>query len=133
MAAGLVIVAAVAGITWQARDGRRRRGGGTVDVRDLGVVPGRVALVQFGTETCARCPQVRRMLRSVVATRSRIELIEVDLTHRPDLARRYQVLTTPTTFLVGADATVLARFHGAPRRDHVEEALAELPALQEAR
>lgn len=129
--AALVAVAVVAGVIWRVRDGRRRAGAGAVDLSDLGVA-GRVSLLQFSTETCTRCPQVRRMLQSVAAAHEGVDHVEVDLTHRPDLARRHRVLSTPTTFLIGADDTLIARFNGAPRRADIESALAGLPALQEA-
>ena len=128
----LVVIAAVAGVVWRARDGRRRRGSDVVDLTDLGVTPGRVTLVQFGTETCARCPQVRRMLQGIASALPAVDHVDVDLTHRPDLARAHRVLSTPTTFLIGADAVLAARFNGVPRRADVEAALSELPVLQEA-
>ncbi|BDZ38565.1 thioredoxin family protein [Microbacterium suwonense] len=129
--ATLVAVAIVAGAVWRLRDGRRRDGADAIDLTGLGVHEGRIALVQFSTETCTRCPQVRRMLQSIASARS-VDHVEVDLTHSPDLARRHHVLSTPTTFLVGTDATLVARFNGVPRRADLEAALSELPALQEA-
>lgn len=129
----LVAVAILAGAVWRVRDGRRRDGSSSaVDLSDLGIAPGRVSLVQFSTETCTRCPQVRRMLQGVAAAHEGVDHVDVDLTRRPDLARRHRVLSTPTTFLIGADQALVARFTGAPRRGDIESALAELPALQEA-
>ncbi|MGN7976708.1 MAG: hypothetical protein BGN97_04690 [Microbacterium sp. 69-10] len=130
--AALVVIAAAAGVVWRARDGRRRGGSDVVDLTDLGVTAGRVTLVQFGTETCARCPQVRRMLQGIASALPAVDHVDVDLTHRPDLARAHRVLSTPTTFLIGADAVLVARFNGVPRRADVEAALSELPVLQEA-
>lgn len=130
--AALVAVAVITGVIWRVRDGRRRAGSGAIDLTDLGVTSGRISLVQFSTETCTRCPQVRRMLQGVAAGHDGVDHIDVDLTHRPDLARRHRVLSTPTTFLIGADDTLIARFNGAPRRADIESALTGLPALQEA-
>jgi thiol-disulfide isomerase/thioredoxin len=130
--AALIAVAVAGGAIWRARDGRRRRGSDAVDLTDLGVAPGRVTLVQFSTETCARCPQVRRMLKGIASARPGVDHVDVDLTHRPDLAARHRVLSTPTTFVISADAALVARFIGAPRRTDVEAVLSELPALQEA-
>ncbi len=130
--AALVAVAGIAGVIWRVLDGRRRRVSGDVDLSELGVAAGRITLVQFTTETCARCPQVRRMLRSVADALPPVDLVEVDLTHRPDLARRHHVLSTPTTFVIDSGSTLHARFNGVPRRIDVETALSELSALQEA-
>ncbi|MFE6995080.1 thioredoxin family protein [Microbacterium sp. NPDC057659] len=129
----LVVLALVAGLVWRARDGRRRTGRGeTVDAADAGGLGSRATLVQFSTEMCARCPQVRRMLGQVAAGHDGVLHADVDLTHRTDLATKYRVLQTPTTFLVDGDGTVRARFNGVPLRADVEEALGSLPALQEA-
>ncbi|WP_307366373.1 thioredoxin family protein [Microbacterium sp. W4I4] len=130
--AALVAVAVITGVIWRVRDGRRRSGSGAIDPADLGVTSGRISLVQFSTETCTRCPQVRRMLQGIAAGHDGVDHIDVDLTHRPDLARRHRVLSTPTTFLIGTDDTLIARFNGAPRRADIESALTGLPAFQEA-
>lgn len=129
--AGLLAATIAAGLVWRLRDGRRRRPSGVVDVARLGLLRERAALVLFSTETCSRCPQVRRLLRELASERGAIDVHDVDLTHRPDLASENRVLTTPTTLLIGPDARVVARFVGVPRRDAVVAALDELPALEE--
>lgn len=128
----LVAAAVVVGVLWRLQDGRRRRGTGTVDVSALGIPSGAISLVLFSTETCSRCPQVRRMLQSVASVHPGVEVVDVDLTHRPDVAARHRVLSTPTVLLVGEDAVVTARFVGVPRREDVEAVLSERPVLQEA-
>lgn len=130
---GALLVATVGvGAVWRVLDGRRRRASGRVDVVRLGLTPGRAAFVLFSTETCARCPQVRRMLHGIVSDRGALVVHDVDLTHRADLAAKNRVLSTPTTLLVDADGQVVARFTGVPRREAVIAALDELPALQDA-
>lgn len=127
----LLIATVVVGIVWRLRDGRRRRASGSVDVSRLGLLRGRAALVLFSTETCSRCPQVRRMLHALASERGAIDVHDVDLTHRPDLAAENRVLSTPTALLVDANARIVARFVGVPRRDDISAALDELPELQE--
>jgi len=131
MAGALLVATIGAGILWRLLDGRRRRAAGRADTARLGLQPERAALVVFSTETCARCPQVRRMLRAVAAEHGAIDVHDIDLTHRADLAAENRVLSTPTTLLVDADARVVARFVGVPRREAINAALDELPALQE--
>ncbi|MFD5214604.1 thioredoxin domain-containing protein [Microbacterium sp. NPDC058345] len=132
--AGVLAVAVAAGLIWRALDGRRRpvRGAPTL-LDELDADAARAVLLLFSTQTCARCPQVRRMLHSVASALVGIEATEIDLTHRADLAARHRILTTPTTFIVTPVGTVAARFTGAPRRVDIEAALAELPAPQEVR
>ncbi|MGW9626907.1 thioredoxin family protein [Microbacterium sp. NPDC055521] len=127
----LLAITVAAGLLWRLRDGRRRRATGAVDADRLGLLRERAALVLFSTDTCSRCPQVRRMLRELAPERGAIDVHDVDLTHRPDLASENRVLSTPTTLLVGPDARVVARFVGVPRRDDITAALDELPAFQE--
>ncbi|KNY07268.1 thioredoxin family protein [Microbacterium sp. GCS4] len=128
LAVGLVVLAGAAGLVIRARDGRRRSGGHLrFDPRDADAVLGaRATLVQFSTETCARCPQVRRVLTSYAADDDTLAHVEVDLTHRPDLSSRYRVLQTPTTFVVDGTGAVRARFHGVPQPRALTEALASV-------
>lgn len=114
--ATLVVLAIVLGVILRRRDGRRRDPGMLrFDVADGGALPGtRATLVQFTTELCARCPQVRRQLGDIAARHEGVRHIEIDLTHRPDLAGRYRILQTPTTFVVDPTGAVRARFAGVP-------------------
>lgn len=127
IAAALLVLAVVIGIVQRRLDGRRRGGGELrFDPKDAASAQlgSRATLVQFSTEMCARCPQVRRMLHGYTDDQDGLAHIEVDLTHRPDLSARYKVLQTPTTFLVDDTGAVRARFHGVPHRHALTEALA---------
>jgi len=126
VAAALLALATVVGLVLRRRDGRRRDGGTLrFDPADAAEELGsRATLVQFSTEMCARCPQVRRLLRAYASDHDDLRHIEVDLTHRPDLSARYKVLQTPTTFLVDGSGAVRARFHGVPHRHALTEAVA---------
>lgn len=127
IATALLVLAAVLGLVLRRRDGRRRDAGALrFDARDVepDALGTRATLVQFSTELCTRCPQVRRMLRGYTDQHDGVRHVEVDLTHRPDLSTRYRVLQTPTTFVVDHTGAVRARFHGVPQRDALAEALA---------
>ena len=84
-----------------------------------GVRPGRVAalelaelgagqvdetVVQFTPPLCSDCRDLEERLRA--GTRP---LVMVDVSRRPELARRYHVAVVPTAFSVAADGTVLER------------------------
>ncbi|MDF2508327.1 MAG: thiol-disulfide isomerase [Microbacterium sp.] len=127
VAAAPLAVATIVGIVLRRRDGRRRDGGTLrFDAADAGSeeLGSRATLVQFSTEMCARCPQVRRLLRDYATDHDGLAHVEVDLTRRPELSARYRVLQTPTTFVVDGSGAVRARFHGVPHRHALTEALA---------
>lgn len=132
IAGALVMVAIVVGVTLRKVNGRTRSGGDLrIRPEDLGdrvLAPGST-LVQFSTELCARCPQVRRLLGEITDQHAGVEHIEFDLTNRSDLATRYRVLQTPTTFLVDASGTVRSRWGGVPDRRTIADALAAARAL----
>lgn len=88
----------------------------------------RATLLQFSTEFCARCPGVHRTLAEVAETTEGVVHLDVDLTHRPDIAKHFHVLQTPTTLILDGNGVVQTRFGGAPRRDVVELELARVTA-----
>jgi thiol-disulfide isomerase/thioredoxin len=100
---------------------------GTLTAADLGAPLGRRAtLVQFSTEFCSNCPQTRRMLSQVAAEHEGIELVEVDAAARLDLARRLNVLSTPTVLVLRPDGTIASRASGLPRRSDVLAAVGDV-------
>lgn len=120
----LVVVAAGAGVFLRARQGRVRRDSAheMVDPRRLGAdgLGERATLLQFSTEMCARCPGVHRMLSGIADAREGVRHLDVDLTHRPDIAKHFAVLQTPTTFILDARGAVQSRIGGVPNRDVLE-------------
>lgn len=131
----LLVATVLVGVLLRRRDGRAVtvHGDRHVDPADLMRPLGAQAtLVQFSTEFCARCPQVRRMLGSVAAERTGVVHAEVDLTSRADLAARYKVLSTPTTLIVDPEGRIRSRFTGVPTRAAVLSALDVADHIQEA-
>ncbi|OCG73850.1 thioredoxin family protein [Microbacterium sediminis] len=129
--AGIALVAVLAGLALRRGQGRARRGGhGAISSRELGIEAGafgeRATLLQFSTEVCAKCPATRRLLADVAASRPGVRHVDVDLTHRPDLARRFRVLQTPTVLVLDGAGAPHARIGGAPPRATV---IAELDRI----
>jgi thiol-disulfide isomerase/thioredoxin len=126
-----VLVAAVALSVVVAAVLRRRAGrvrvvtdGGTLSPADVGHPLGAEAtLVQFSTETCTPCRAVRRLLDEHAAATPGVAHVEVDAERRLDLARRFNVLRTPTVLVLDADGRVTARFSGVPTSDQVRDAV----------
>lgn len=118
--ASLVLAATLFGIVHRATQGRAR----TVwDARLVSIdgvaLGGRATLLQFSTEVCAPCKSTARVLDDLAARTEDVAHVDLDVTHRPELASRYRVLQTPTTFILDADGAVRARIGGAVRRDVV--------------
>jgi thiol-disulfide isomerase/thioredoxin len=86
-------------------------------------------LLQFSTELCSRCPAARRVLTSLAGNYDGVRHVEVDLTHRPDLTRRFDVMQTPTVLVLDGAGRVRQRTGGVPDRSALETALTRL--LQE--
>lgn len=80
---------------------------------DLGHPLGaRATLLQLSSPGCATCPQVRRVLAGLAAERPGVVHVEVDAAERLDLARRLDVLRTPTVLVLGPDGVPRARASG---------------------
>ena len=95
---------------------RRRAASSSIDGVPLGE---RATLLQFSTEVCAPCRATARVLGELADSTDAVAHVDLDVTHRPDLAARYRVLQTPTTLILDRDGAVRARIGGAVRRDLV--------------
>lgn len=82
--------------------------------------------VQFSTEVCSRCPGTRRLLHRVAGTRAGVAVVDVDVTHRSDLARRFGLRASPTVLVLDAHGTPRSRFDGPPQLADLERELAHL-------
>lgn len=117
-------------LTWRQSRARRNVAHEVVEPHRLGADGlGEVAtLLQFSTEMCARCPGVHRTLAAIADDREGVRHLDVDLTHRPDIAKHFHVLQTPTTLVLDRDGVVRTRFGGTPGRDVLELELNRLGA-----
>jgi len=125
---GLVVVATAIGLLVKAREGRVREVHGlrkiTAAELDTKERFGDFAtLVQFSTEYCTKCPGTHALLQRTAEKHVGVRHIEIDLTHRPDIASAFNILQTPTTLVLDEIGTIAARIGGAPRPDAVETAL----------
>ena len=121
----LLLTATVAiGVLLQWRQGRPSRHivHEVVQPQRLGADSiGEVAtLLQFSTELCARCPGVHRTLEAIAADHEGVRHLDIDLTNRPDIAKHFHVLQTPTTLMLDGAGVVRTRFGGVPSRDVLE-------------
>ncbi|GAA1494947.1 thioredoxin family protein [Curtobacterium herbarum] len=135
--AGVLALATALGLLLRSRTGRARVVTSKVsdattvaDLADREAFGTAATLLQFSTPTCARCPATARQLDAVAASKSstadgpvRVRRLEIDLAERPELARRFDVMQTPTVLLVDGTQTVRARFGGPPRQPELIAAL----------
>jgi thiol-disulfide isomerase/thioredoxin len=115
-------------LQWRERRPQRRVSAEVVEPQRLGAdALGETAtLLQFSTEMCARCPGVHRQLSAMADSHEGVRHLDVDLTHRPDIAKHFSVLQTPTTLILDRDGVIQTRFGGVPNREVVELELARL-------
>lgn len=128
LALAVIVLAALFGLAWQARQGRLR-----VAPEPELVLPEQVlhhldadaavTLLQLTTPICARCPQARAVLAELAAAARGVRHTELDLAQHPDLADLLGVRSTPTTLAVARSGHELFRMTGVPRRDELLSAL----------
>jgi thiol-disulfide isomerase/thioredoxin len=93
---------------------------------DIGAPLGeRATLLQFSSAFCAPCRATRHVLADVAAAVPGVTHVEVDAESHLSLVRQVGVQRTPTTLVLAADGTELARAAGALRKPQVLHALAE--------
>ena len=117
-------------LRWQQNRPRRVDPDEIVEPQRLGAeaLGERATLLQFSTEMCGRCPGVHRTLAAIADDREGVLHLDVDLTHRPDIAKHFHVLQTPTTLILDGDGVVQTRFGGTPSRSAVELELTRVTA-----
>jgi thiol-disulfide isomerase/thioredoxin len=111
---GLVALISLAAVVIRAREAE---GPERVDLADVGL-PGTdgVAVVAFSTPYCVPCQAWESALDG-----SGMEFLKVDLSERPELARRYRISATPLVLAVRvSDGQVLQTYSGAPNGGEVE-------------
>lgn len=131
LAALLAVTVAIGVILrWQQNRPRRQNPAEVVEPHRLGaeILGERATLLQFSTEMCGRCPGVHRTLTAIADQHEGVLHLDVDLTHRPDIAKHFHVLQTPTTMIIDRDGVIQTRFGGTPNRDVIELELARVTA-----
>lgn len=130
----VVLVAATAFGVWRRRtDGRLRATDPAAPERptfpasDLGIALGpRATLVQFSSAFCAPCRATRRVLSEVADMVDGVVAVDVDAEAHLELVREWNVLRTPTVFVLDAEGRVAQRAAGQPRTVDVIAALGAL-------
>jgi hypothetical protein len=91
---------------WAFLRGIRGRTPGHIDLAELGAAPGRETVVQFTHPLCADCQSLSRRLSAGGEAP-----VLVDVSRRPELARKYGISVVPLAVAVRADGTVARQVH----------------------
>lgn len=123
-----LIILAAAYLVWRwytARQLRRATQAGRTDPLLASTRDGISTILYFTTPTCAPCQTVQMpALKRVEETLGdRVQIVRVDATEHPDDARRWGVLSVPTTFVLDTDGQAVAVNHGVA---HTETLLRQL-------
>jgi thiol-disulfide isomerase/thioredoxin len=123
---GLVILASIVGIWMISRSGLARRvnNGEQVDLSSLRTIKNgkpvtkfgeKLTLLQFSSEFCSSCQQTSVLLESIEKAHTGVLHIDVDITDKLDLAKTFNILTTPTILILNSKGGVVSRIVGAPK------------------
>ena len=122
-----LVVAALAAWAITSVNGRFRTRSGTAVLtsEDLGRPLGeRATFVHFSSAFCAPCRTTRTLLEDVADRVDGVAVVEVDAESHLELVRRFDVVRTPTVFVLDPRGAVVRRASGLPRRDQILAALA---------
>ena len=78
-----------------------------VDLAGLGAPEGAEVIVEFTHPLCADCQALERRLEGEACP-----VVRVDVSRRPDLARKYGIAVVPLAYRVRPEGTVLGRVRG---------------------
>jgi thiol-disulfide isomerase/thioredoxin len=91
-------------------------------------LPNKPVIVYFTTPDCAPCKTVQRpaLNRVTQLLGDSLEVVEIDATQRPDLAKQWGVMSVPTTFLLDARGEARYVNNGVTRAEKLMEQLQTL-------
>ena len=127
-------LAAVAGWLLTRRSGNVREidpesdRGADADTADLGLSRIGPTIVHFSAPWCGPCDRVRRVVGHVCDNMDDVTHVEVDIDANPAAARRFSVLSLPTTLIFDVDGRQRYRASGVPKAADLRSALEPLLA-----
>ena len=91
-------------------------------------LPNKPVIVYFTTPDCVPCKTVQRpaldQIRNLLG--EKLQVIEIDASERPDLAKRWGVMSVPTTFLLDARGEARYVNNGVARAEKLMEQIQAL-------
>jgi thioredoxin-like negative regulator of GroEL len=94
----------------------------------VGTLPNKPLIVYFTTPDCAPCKTIQRPALNKLLTLmgDSVQVLEIDATQRPDLAKQWGVMSVPTTFLLDARGEARYVNNGVTRVEKLMEQLQTL-------
>ena len=94
----------------------------------FGSLPDKPVIVYFTTPDCAPCKTIQRPALNQISSElgEEIQVIEIDATERPELAKQWGVMSVPTTFLLDVHGEARYVNNGVAR---AEKLMAQLQNL----
>jgi thiol-disulfide isomerase/thioredoxin len=94
----------------------------------LNPLPNKPTIVYFTTPDCAPCKTIQRPALDKVSNLfgDGLQVVEIDATERPDLAKTWGVMSVPTTFLLDSHGEARYVNNGVAR---VEKLMEQIQAL----
>jgi thiol-disulfide isomerase/thioredoxin len=135
--AGLVLLASIVGVLLVAKSGvaRRVKNGEQIQLSNLGATKNgkpvvklgeKVTLLQFSSDFCSSCKQTSVLLENIEKANEGLLHIDLDIADRLDLAKTFNILTTPTTLILNSKGSVVSRIVGAPKLATIEAEIERL-------
>jgi len=126
------VVATLAAWLMTRRSGQLREvspesaGSAASDTGDLGLSRSGPTVVHFSAPWCGPCDRVRRVVGQVCDDLGDVAHVEIDLDANPAAARRFAVLSLPTTLIFDLDGRQRYRASGVPTAADLRSALEPL-------
>lgn len=122
--------AGVIGVAVNRRSGVLRESGPAPEHEsaDLGLSDVGPTVVHFSAAWCGPCASVRRVVDQVCADLPGVAHMEIDIDANPAAAKRFSVLSLPTTFIFDAGGRQRYRSAGVPKVADLRTALEPLLA-----
>jgi thiol-disulfide isomerase/thioredoxin len=127
-----ILVATIAGWLLTRRSGRIREiaadRGGEPETADLHLSRSGPTIVHFSAPWCGPCDRVRRVVQQLCEDMDDVAHLEIDLDADPATARRFSVLSLPTTLIFDAEGRQRYRASGVPKAADLRSVLQPLLA-----
>ena len=135
--AGLVLIALIVGAFLVAKSGLARKvsNGEQIDLSNLRATKNgkpvvklgeKLTLLQFSSDFCSSCKQTSVLLGNIEKAQKGLLHIDLDIGERLDLAKTFNILTTPTTLILNSKGSVVSRIVGAPKLAAIESEIERL-------